>query len=490
MENEIKNQNLNSEQKPEEDIKSETKEQDILFFNVMPKIQNNGEVVEPKITSVSVSDNSNHKTFLDILKQYKIYFIVGFVLIVGGPLIYFFIDNITNNQYKSEDLLVLKPVKNNTSVTEQNFTTPKEWRDNFFPQCTLDTLCGDSSDPDRDGLSNVQEHEKQTDPNNPDSDQDGLADGDEVNVFISNPLEAKTAKNEKFSDLDYVKGGFNFSNDKKQEEPEIKAIKSKMDSFGLHQPTISSVGLILNSIYGFSSSDSASTTPLLNPIASSTPASSSTLISEIDNSLAAKQDRDTKRSNTIKNIEIALVKYQLDNGSYPDSNNFTEMFAKIKPYLKVATNQNDPINQGQFVYGYTIAPDKKDFSLTFYSEVASGPISKNAADAQKSANLQSAETYDNQRKMDLEDLRTALLLYSQANIAGSQDYSFPTQDKYKTLLVPDYITAIPKDPLTGKDYEYTPSKEFDSFTLKTTLQNPPPGNTGYSCNQEDLCDYY
>src|SRR5207247_6173725 len=45
-----------------------------------------------------------------------------------------------------------------------------------------------SEDPDRDGLTNLQEFQEGTDPNNPDTDADGLSDGDEVNIYHTNPL--------------------------------------------------------------------------------------------------------------------------------------------------------------------------------------------------------------------------------------------------------------------------------------------------------------
>ncbi len=47
-------------------------------------------------------------------------------------------------------------------------------------------------DPDRDGLTNLQEFQQGTDPNNPDTDGDGLNDGDEVNKYHTNPLLADT----------------------------------------------------------------------------------------------------------------------------------------------------------------------------------------------------------------------------------------------------------------------------------------------------------
>ena len=43
-------------------------------------------------------------------------------------------------------------------------------------------------DPDQDGLTNLEEYQNGTDPHNPDTDGDGLSDGDEVHVYHTNPL--------------------------------------------------------------------------------------------------------------------------------------------------------------------------------------------------------------------------------------------------------------------------------------------------------------
>lgn len=49
-----------------------------------------------------------------------------------------------------------------------------------------------SADDDKDGLTNAEEAALGTDPKNPDSDDDGISDGDEVNVYGSDPLNLDT----------------------------------------------------------------------------------------------------------------------------------------------------------------------------------------------------------------------------------------------------------------------------------------------------------
>ena len=46
---------------------------------------------------------------------------------------------------------------------------------------------GDPVDTDEDGLTDEEEHDLGTDPGNPDSDADGLTDGDEVHVYETDP---------------------------------------------------------------------------------------------------------------------------------------------------------------------------------------------------------------------------------------------------------------------------------------------------------------
>ncbi len=50
----------------------------------------------------------------------------------------------------------------------------------------------DEDDDDNDGLTNAQERRLGTDPHNPDTDNDGLKDGEEVRRYRTNPLKADT----------------------------------------------------------------------------------------------------------------------------------------------------------------------------------------------------------------------------------------------------------------------------------------------------------
>ncbi len=53
-------------------------------------------------------------------------------------------------------------------------------------------LFGQAVDSDKDGLDDVREKQIGTDPHNPDTDGDGLSDGDEVIVYKTNPLNPDT----------------------------------------------------------------------------------------------------------------------------------------------------------------------------------------------------------------------------------------------------------------------------------------------------------
>ncbi len=64
-------------------------------------------------------------------------------------------------------------------------------KDSFWSILIGLTWVGESgnADPDQDGLSNKEEKALGTDPHNPDTDHDGISDGDEVKKYNTNPLK-------------------------------------------------------------------------------------------------------------------------------------------------------------------------------------------------------------------------------------------------------------------------------------------------------------
>ncbi len=401
-------------------------------------------------------------------------------------------------QERASDKQAIKPpgaaAKGTTETEEKKeetspvATTPKEWLSQYFGSAACKeenkNVCGDAADSDRDGLTNKEEFDADTDPNNSDSDRDGLADGDEVNVFSCNPSKATTASDLKYNDADYARGGFDTATKQLFTSERISEVKANMRAHGLHQPTLTTLGDALLDLYGFSGTGDSAETPQLK--GAEVPAGT-------DTSPEAKLDRDAQRLVTIKKVGVGLVKYKIAGGAakYPETADFTVIAELIKPYLTSATNLKDPIDVDPYKYKYLPATGGASFTLTYYSETQDQLIKYKSVDAEREASAQGATNNDEQRKSDLEAIYSALLIYSanKASIDGTGSYIFPTSQNYKTELVPTYISSIPKDPVTGKDYEYKVSENLNTFTLKTVLENPTPGTTGYMCNQIECTEF-
>lgn len=94
-----------------------------------------------------------------------------------------------------------------TSLTK----TPLEWTKSKFTAenlnedgtCKVVSICGEKSDPDNDGLINIDEYNFQTDPLNPDTELDGVADGDEAHIYYTDPTK-KDSDNDTFEDGDEI----------------------------------------------------------------------------------------------------------------------------------------------------------------------------------------------------------------------------------------------------------------------------------------------
>jgi hypothetical protein len=473
---------------------SENLNEDPPFFEVSEKTVLNSNLVSPKITFEQEQKNllndqpSAIQVFLKLHKTLLI--ILGLCVLLIYP-IYLVINKYLLPNPEPENFLVTplttNPPSKDTTV-EKGFTqTTGEWQIRFFGSdtCLQTEQCGDSADPDKDGLENLSEFKLLTDPNNKDSDQDGLADGDEVKIFNSDPNKTSTASDEKYNDGQYLRGGYDvLVKDKLLTQEQISQISDKLKLNGIHSPTEQTLGDSLLKLYNFSQNrdlnnlKNTTTTPIsTNPL------------DGLETTVEAKQDRDTQRSTTIKNLAIALVKYFNDKKAYPASTDFSKMYSDVKIYSRVAINPLDPVNKDKFVYSYKPETNNQDFTLTFFSETQNQNIKTKSSDGKKYIELDQSAIYDDQRKTNLETLRSALLLYSSQNISGNAEYVFPTKEELAKALVPKLIGEIPKDPKNNEAYDYQVSEDFESFTLKALLDAPPIGKSGYLCNQEE-CRVY
>jgi hypothetical protein len=451
------------------------------FYNVMPEVTGTA-VAKPTVTTTPPAGNGtapkppltipSHNQGPNPWLKWAVIG-AGALLILGalgyGAYWYLNSNDDTTAENSATDEIAPMP----TEAAE--VTTPADWLARHFgaETCTELVICGDKADPDRDGLDNLAEFNAGTGPNNPDSDSDGLADGDEVNVFNTDPLLSRTYREGEYTDLDFVKGGYDISTNAPYTNERIFDIKSKIKQYGLHQPTLSSLGTLSFQLYEF-------TDPNLPP-----------LPANLDLSPEAKLDRDSQRQSTTKKVGAALLKYREDKKSFPPTDDYVIMADMVKPYNTVATNYNDPINIQPYVYGYQATDNNANFTLSYYSETQNQLIKYYAKNAEEDAAKNNTQVYDDQRKIDLENIQLTLKTYSLAQLdpASDKEFVFPPADGLKAALIPKYMVTMPTDPVTKQDYLYEVGPTFDTFTIRAALQNPPAGTTGYMCNQTECKSY-
>ncbi|QQS22497.1 hypothetical protein IPM19_02595 [bacterium] len=460
------------------------------FYNVMPDVTT-GTITKPKTSPVVATAPVSAKPAADLpqppkiksgpisippaarrasKKRFYIFLAIALFIIITATGAGFYL-MMSNDQAEDNGA----KVANNEEQANPDVTTPGEWLQRYFgaETCTELVTCGDKSDPDRDGMDNKSEYEKGTDPNNNDSDRDGIADGDEVLIFGSDPLISKTYREGTYTDSDFIKGGYDIQTNEPYTNERLLTIKTMIKQYGLHQPTLTTLGTLSFQLYEFT-----------DPSQPSLPA-------DLDLSPQAKLDRDSQRQSTIKKVGAALLKYQAEKKSYPPTDDFVVMADMVKSFNPVATNYNDPIARDPYVYGYTATSNNADFVLTYYSETQNQLIKYFAKDAQADAAKDTSKQADEQRKRDLENIAEALLTYSLTQIEPDSDkeFVFPAADKLRSSLIPKYMTQMPTDPISKLDYLYQVGPAFDTFTIKAQLQNPTTGTTGYMCNQDECKAY-
>src|SRR5215471_5382226 len=94
----------------------------------------------------------------------------------------------------------------NTPVSTVGDGIPDSWKIAHGFSITDPSVAG--QDPDHDGLTNLEEFQQGTDPNNPDTDGDGVSDGDEVHKYHTDPLNPDT-DGDGLSDGDEIRLGTN-----------------------------------------------------------------------------------------------------------------------------------------------------------------------------------------------------------------------------------------------------------------------------------------
>lgn len=106
------------------------------------------------------------------------------------------------------------------------------------PQINVPPPDTNKLDEDKDGLTLDQEIARATYPKKADTDRDGLADGDEVNIYRSDPLLSDT-DDDGYDDGREVARGYSpiKAVDQKAEGTEIQEWTEGIARFGLHEPT-------------------------------------------------------------------------------------------------------------------------------------------------------------------------------------------------------------------------------------------------------------
>lgn len=149
-------------------------------------------------------------------------------------------------------LVFVNPFKKDGSTTTQPVTKlPKIWMQEFFGKevCDDQTVCGDDADADSDGLSNYNEFIADTSPIIRDTDGDGLADGDEVNVYKTDPYLKFTdrrdaAAQNNFTDGVEIKAGYDpLTPGLKLTDNRKAQIAADAKKYLLHEPTLTTLGL-------------------------------------------------------------------------------------------------------------------------------------------------------------------------------------------------------------------------------------------------------
>jgi hypothetical protein len=99
--------------------------------------------------------------------------------------------SLSAEQQSVDKSLETVPVDENNSLSDDS-PSPLEVPDSASKIKSDSILFGEDIDTDKDALGDTKERELGTDVNNSDSDADGLKDGEEISIYLVDPLKADT----------------------------------------------------------------------------------------------------------------------------------------------------------------------------------------------------------------------------------------------------------------------------------------------------------
>lgn len=221
--------NPNSNNQP---FKNPADDLETVSFAVMPhSTQETHDKDNVKMSDINAA--SDHPV-TSIWHSKSTYLVIGvLVLLILGALAYFLLWPTADN--------------NNSAQNNQQSSSrlPRVYLQQYFntQECTNEATCGESADPDSDGLDNYSEFVEQSDPTKPDTDQDGLADGDEVNIYLTDPVSKFTdrrpvAEQGGYTDGSQIKNEYDpLTPGLKMTDVRKQQIQVAVAEHGFHEPT-------------------------------------------------------------------------------------------------------------------------------------------------------------------------------------------------------------------------------------------------------------
>jgi len=151
-------------------------------------------------------------------------------------------------------------------------------------KCLTVSFCGENADFDKDGATNIEEYNFGTDPLNPDTDSDGISDGDELFVYFSDPIK-KDTDTDTFSDGDELASCYDMNSTAKDKmnSSRLSQISQSASLRKITDPTITTLktkGKAVDAVdgKGYSEVTCGATTSSSSSVSSTSSASSSSSV--------------------------------------------------------------------------------------------------------------------------------------------------------------------------------------------------------------------